>query len=264
LATFGQGQRARIEERQGVIVAAGVRFTNHIQVGDFGIFNQSATIAHDVVIGDFVHIAPGSIVSGNVSIGHLCWIGAGAAPKGCIEVKLPELAQALHHALDQTLSPRPLDEDGRAAPRLATFLAVPCPALPSHAWPRPAKPRSLFHLPARPLLTGRRLQLRQPVTTLQLRQQLAGLGGAAQSSVLQGAQAQLAAGAQHIEDQVVGRSDPGTGIDQQQCQIALVDGGSRLACHLRIDTLLLTTQAAGIDQDDTVPDKTMICGKCLI
>lgn len=77
-ATFGQGQRARIEERQGVIVAAGVRFTNHIQVGDFGIFNQSATIAHDVVIGDFVHIAPGSIVSGNVSIGHLCWIGAGA------------------------------------------------------------------------------------------------------------------------------------------------------------------------------------------
>ena len=77
-ATFGQGQRARIEERQGVIVAAGVRFTNHIQVGDFGIFNQSATIAHDVVIGDFVHLAPGSIVSGNVSIGHLCWIGAGA------------------------------------------------------------------------------------------------------------------------------------------------------------------------------------------
>lgn len=77
-ATFGQGQRARIEERQGVIIAAGVRFTNHIQVGDFGIFNQSATIAHDVVIGNFVHIAPGSIISGNVNIGNCCWIGAGA------------------------------------------------------------------------------------------------------------------------------------------------------------------------------------------
>ena len=88
-ATFGQGQRALIETKQGVIVAAGVRFTNHIQVGNFDIFNQSATIAHDVVLGDFVHIAPGSIVSGNVSIGHRCWIGAGAViNQGTNEKKL--------------------------------------------------------------------------------------------------------------------------------------------------------------------------------
>jgi sugar O-acyltransferase (sialic acid O-acetyltransferase NeuD family) len=77
-ATFGQGQRALIGRKQGVIIAAGVRFTNNIQLGNFNIFNQSATIAHDVDFGDFVHIAPGSIVSGNVSIGHGCWIGAGA------------------------------------------------------------------------------------------------------------------------------------------------------------------------------------------
>jgi sugar O-acyltransferase (sialic acid O-acetyltransferase NeuD family) len=77
-ATFGQGQRALIERKQGVIVAAGVRFTNNIQLGNFDIFNQGATVAHDVELGDFVHIAPGSIISGNVSIGHGCWIGAGA------------------------------------------------------------------------------------------------------------------------------------------------------------------------------------------
>jgi sugar O-acyltransferase (sialic acid O-acetyltransferase NeuD family) len=77
-ATFGHEQRALIEKKQGVIVAAGVRFTNNIQLGNFGIFNQNATIAHDVELGDFVHIAPGSIVSGNASIGHGCWIGAGA------------------------------------------------------------------------------------------------------------------------------------------------------------------------------------------
>lgn len=77
-ATFGYRQRQSIEDRRGLIVCAGVRFTNSIQVGDFGIFNQSVTIAHDVLIGDFVHLAPGSIVSGNVSIGHCCWIGAGA------------------------------------------------------------------------------------------------------------------------------------------------------------------------------------------
>ena len=77
-ATFGYLQRKAIECQQGIIVCAGVRFTNSIQVGDFCIFNQNATIAHDVVIGGFVHVAPGSTVSGNVDIGNNCWIGAGA------------------------------------------------------------------------------------------------------------------------------------------------------------------------------------------
>lgn len=77
-ATFGQGQREAIESRQGVIVCAGVRFTNNIRVGDFSIFNQNATIAHDVIVENFVHVAPGSVISGNVHIGQRCWIGAGA------------------------------------------------------------------------------------------------------------------------------------------------------------------------------------------
>jgi sugar O-acyltransferase (sialic acid O-acetyltransferase NeuD family) len=77
-ATFGYQQRKAIECQLGIIVCAGVRFTNSIQVGDFCIFNQNATISHDVVIGDFVHIAPGCTISGNVDIGNNCWIGAGA------------------------------------------------------------------------------------------------------------------------------------------------------------------------------------------
>lgn len=77
-ATFGYLQRRAIECRRGIIVCAGVRFTNSIQVGDFVIFNQNATIAHDVAIGSFTHIAPGSTISGNVDIGSHCWIGAGS------------------------------------------------------------------------------------------------------------------------------------------------------------------------------------------
>jgi hypothetical protein len=50
------------------------------------------------------------------------WIGASAVPRGCIEAPLPQLAGAVHQALAQTLSPRPLAEDGRAAPRLAAQL----------------------------------------------------------------------------------------------------------------------------------------------
>lgn len=78
-ATFGQGQRQIVEARQGIVVCAGVRFTNNIQVGDFGIFNLNATIGHDVIVDEFVNLAPGAHISGNVHIGPRCWIGTGAA-----------------------------------------------------------------------------------------------------------------------------------------------------------------------------------------
>jgi sugar O-acyltransferase (sialic acid O-acetyltransferase NeuD family) len=76
--TFGRLQRSIIDERSGLIVLAGARFTNNIQIGSFCIINQNATIAHDVIIGSYVHIAPGAIISGNVHIGDGCWVGAGA------------------------------------------------------------------------------------------------------------------------------------------------------------------------------------------
>lgn len=78
-ASFGAGQRERIDTACGVIVCAGVRFTNNIIVGDFTIFNLNATIGHDVRIGDFVNIAPGANISGYVDIGERAWIGTNAA-----------------------------------------------------------------------------------------------------------------------------------------------------------------------------------------
>lgn len=78
-ATFGHAQRQSIEARQGVIVCAGVRFTNNIQIGDFTIFNLNATISHDVVIDDFVYVAPGAHIAGNIHLGMRCWIGTGVA-----------------------------------------------------------------------------------------------------------------------------------------------------------------------------------------
>lgn len=77
-ASFGYKQLQAIQSQQGVVICPGVRFTNNIQVGDFTIFNQNSTIAHDVIIEDFVHIAPGCVISGNVHIGQRSWLGAGA------------------------------------------------------------------------------------------------------------------------------------------------------------------------------------------
>jgi len=78
-ASFGHGQRAALEQRQGMVVCAGVRLTNQIALGDFSIFNLNATVGHDAVLGPFVNVAPGANISGNVEIGARCWIGTGAA-----------------------------------------------------------------------------------------------------------------------------------------------------------------------------------------
>lgn len=88
-ATFGYLQRESLECHIGIIVCAGVRFTNRIEVGDFDIFNQNSTIAHDVTVGGFTHIGPGCTISGNVDIGNNCWLGAGSViNQGTSENKL--------------------------------------------------------------------------------------------------------------------------------------------------------------------------------
>lgn len=77
-ASFGRRQHEAVAAQSGVIVCAGVRFTTDISIGNFCIFNLNATISHDVVIEDFVTVAPGANIAGNVHIGAGAWIGAGA------------------------------------------------------------------------------------------------------------------------------------------------------------------------------------------
>ncbi|QSP94484.1 NeuD/PglB/VioB family sugar acetyltransferase [Marinobacter salinisoli] len=88
-ASFGKHQLEQIQAQEGVIICAGVRFTNNIDVGSYSIFNLNATIGHDVIIEDFVNIAPGAHISGNVLIERECWVGTGAViNQGSNEKKL--------------------------------------------------------------------------------------------------------------------------------------------------------------------------------
>ncbi|MGC6534315.1 MAG: acetyltransferase [Parvibaculales bacterium] len=77
-ATFGYGQRERLEERRGLIICAGSRITCDTQIGDFSILNLNATISHDCIVEDYVTIAPQACVLGNVHIGRGAWVGASA------------------------------------------------------------------------------------------------------------------------------------------------------------------------------------------
>lgn len=77
-ATFGAFQRQTFADRKGVIVCAGVRFTNNIHIGNFTIFNLNVTVGHDVICEDFVNVSPGANISGNVHVEAGCLIGTGA------------------------------------------------------------------------------------------------------------------------------------------------------------------------------------------
>lgn len=92
-ASFGKGQLEVVNTSRGVIVCAGVRFTNNIQVGNFSIFNLNTTIGHDVIVEDFVNVSPGANISGNVHIGSRCWVGTGAVinqGKGTAKLRIAE------------------------------------------------------------------------------------------------------------------------------------------------------------------------------
>jgi sugar O-acyltransferase (sialic acid O-acetyltransferase NeuD family) len=77
-ASMGFKQAKGLREKRGNIITAGVRFTNNIQLGDFGIFNLNCTIGHDCIIENFVNIAPGANISGNVLIEEGAYIGTNA------------------------------------------------------------------------------------------------------------------------------------------------------------------------------------------
>jgi sugar O-acyltransferase (sialic acid O-acetyltransferase NeuD family) len=49
-----------------------------VKVGTACIVNTGATIDHDCIIGDGVHICPGAHLAGNVRVGNRSWIGIAA------------------------------------------------------------------------------------------------------------------------------------------------------------------------------------------
>ena len=78
-ASMGFKQLGMLKNKKGNIITAGVRFTNNIQIGDFGIYNLNSTVGHDCMIEDFVNLAPGVNISGNVHLKEGAYVGTNAS-----------------------------------------------------------------------------------------------------------------------------------------------------------------------------------------
>ena len=63
----------------GSLVCAGTTIQIDASIGVHTIINTNASVDHDCVIGDFVHIAPGVNLAGNVSVDNGSMVGIGAS-----------------------------------------------------------------------------------------------------------------------------------------------------------------------------------------
>lgn len=63
---------------EGSVVMQGSIIQSCARIGRHCIINTGASVDHECVIEDFVHISPHSTLCGNVSVGEGTWIGAGS------------------------------------------------------------------------------------------------------------------------------------------------------------------------------------------
>ncbi len=72
-------ERSRwIEIGEGAVICAGNILTVNITLGRHVQLNLDCTVGHDVVMGDYVTLAPGAHISGWVHFGRRVYVGTGA------------------------------------------------------------------------------------------------------------------------------------------------------------------------------------------
>lgn len=62
----------------GTVVVAGACINVGVRTGEACIINTGATVDHDCVLADAVHVCPGAHIAGHVEIGTRTWFGIGA------------------------------------------------------------------------------------------------------------------------------------------------------------------------------------------
>ncbi len=63
---------------EGAVVVDGAVINCGATIGRGAIVNTNSTVEHDVLLEDWVHVAPGATISGGATVGRFSMIGAGA------------------------------------------------------------------------------------------------------------------------------------------------------------------------------------------
>ena len=71
---------------EGTVIMQGAVVQSCTKIGKHCIINTAASIDHDNLLGDFVHISPHATLCGEVEVGEGTWIGAGSVVKQCVRI----------------------------------------------------------------------------------------------------------------------------------------------------------------------------------
>lgn len=69
---------AKVHIGEGTVIMAGAIIQPGVRIGKHCIINSGASVDHDCLIHDFVHIAPQATLCGSVEVGEGAWVGANA------------------------------------------------------------------------------------------------------------------------------------------------------------------------------------------
>jgi len=64
--------------KEGIVIMAGTVINSSVKIGKHCIINTSASVDHDCILEDYVHISPTATLCGGVRIGEGTQVGAGA------------------------------------------------------------------------------------------------------------------------------------------------------------------------------------------
>lgn len=70
----------------GSVVMQGAVLQTCASVGRHCIINTNSVVEHDVIVHDFVHVAPGAVICGGSELGECTWLGAGSVVKQGIKI----------------------------------------------------------------------------------------------------------------------------------------------------------------------------------
>jgi acetyltransferase EpsM len=74
------------ETGPGTVIAAAAVVNPASRIGTNVIVNTSATVDHDCLLDDGVHVCPGAHLGGSVRVGRASWIGIGAAVRDHVSI----------------------------------------------------------------------------------------------------------------------------------------------------------------------------------
>ncbi|ARK32456.1 acetyltransferase [Halalkalibacter krulwichiae] len=76
----------QVEVESGTVIMAGVVINCCTKIGKGCIINTGATIDHDNLIEDFVHLSPGVHLAGTVKVGKGTWLGIGSVVSNNVNI----------------------------------------------------------------------------------------------------------------------------------------------------------------------------------